>query len=225
MNPNKSHITLLVDRSGSMARNRDDAEGAVNQFVADQAKVPGECSLLLIDFDAPHFDPAVTEWWYNICHDGDIGGAKSYHLQPRGGTALLDAMGQAITQTGERLAAIPEDERPGKVFFVVQTDGGENSSRDWKLPFLIETIKHQEMNYQWTFIFLGMGPEAFAQSQMFVGTQMVRNTTQSADTGAAYMGSYGAVGRNIAQSRGGQHVNSYAAKVKEDGTVEQEENA
>ena len=44
--------------------------------------------------------------------------------------ALYDAIGQGIAEFGEELAAMDEDERPGHVIVVVQTDGDENSSRD-----------------------------------------------------------------------------------------------
>ena len=40
-------------------------------------------------------------------------------LQPRGGTALYDALGRLITDVGAELAALPEDERPGTVIVVV----------------------------------------------------------------------------------------------------------
>jgi hypothetical protein len=42
---------------------------------------------------------------------------------PRGTTALLDAIGRTIDELGARLAGMPEGERPGKVIFVIITDG------------------------------------------------------------------------------------------------------
>lgn len=51
----------------------------------------------------------------------------SYKLLPRGSTALLDAVGRAINETGARLSKIAEAYRPGLVIFVVMTDGEENS--------------------------------------------------------------------------------------------------
>ena len=40
-------------------------------------------------------------------------------------------MGKAINETGERLAKMPEGDRPGLVIFVVMTDGFENSSKEF----------------------------------------------------------------------------------------------
>jgi len=43
MNPEATDITLVLDRSGSMAAIRDDMEGALRTFVEDQVRLPGTC--------------------------------------------------------------------------------------------------------------------------------------------------------------------------------------
>jgi hypothetical protein len=50
MRSDLTDITLVVDRSGSMETIREDAQGGVNAFVADQAKQPGEALLTLVHF-------------------------------------------------------------------------------------------------------------------------------------------------------------------------------
>ena len=47
MRSDLTDITLVVDRSGSMAEVRDDAEGGVNTFINQQAEEPGEALLTL----------------------------------------------------------------------------------------------------------------------------------------------------------------------------------
>lgn len=44
-------VTMVVDRSGSMDDIRLDAQGGINAFVQDQAKLPGECRITLVQFD------------------------------------------------------------------------------------------------------------------------------------------------------------------------------
>lgn len=217
-NPKKSHITLLVDRSGSMSSIRTDAEGAVNAFIDTQKAQPNPCTLLLVDYDAPG-NHLFDSPWFSVIHNGDLADAPKYELIPRGNTALLDAMGQAITMTGDKLRGLPEDERPRQVFFVVQTDGQENSSKDWKLPFLIETIKEQEQMWKWTFIFLGVGPDAFGQAHAFVGTQMVANTVSTQPGGQSYTAGVAYTADNVSKARGGATVRSYAGTVDDDGKV------
>ena len=47
---------------------------------------------------------------------------------------MLDAIGRAVNATGARLAAMPEDRRPGTVIVGIMTDGLENASREFSYP-------------------------------------------------------------------------------------------
>ena len=155
MRPDLTDITLVVDRSGSMQEIRQDAEGGVNAFIAQQAKEPGEALLTLVQFD--------TE--YEFLHKGTpISQVPEYQLVPRGMTALLDAVGRAINETGERLAKMDEADRPGLVVFVVMTDGQENSSKEFSKARIKEMIEHQQDTYHWHFTFLGANQDAFAEA-------------------------------------------------------------
>lgn len=164
-NPDYTAILLIVDRSGSMQMIQADAEGAIASFVADQAKVPGKCTIRLVDFD--------TE--YRVVYPSTpVADVPPYTLTPRGMTALLDAVGKGITEFGEELTALPDDQRPGKVIVVVQTDGEENSSREWTNDQVKSLIKQQEEGYAWTFLYLGANQDAIS-----VGGRMGFNPGQS----------------------------------------------
>jgi Mg-chelatase subunit ChlD len=155
MRSDLTDITLVVDRSGSMDAVRGDAEGGVNSFIAQQAKESGEALLTLMQFD--------TE--YELVHSGVlVAHVPEYKLVPRGMTALLDAIGRAINETGERLAKMNEQDRPGLVIFVVMTDGHENSSKEFSKDRIREMIEHQQGEYNWHFTFLGANQDAFAEA-------------------------------------------------------------
>ncbi len=77
-------------------------------------------------------------------------------------TALLDAIGRTINATGARLSAMPEADRPGKVMFVILTDGGENSSREFTHAQIAAMIKAQTDTYKWDFVFIGANQDAIA---------------------------------------------------------------
>ena len=79
-------------------------------------------------------------------------------------TALLDAVGRAINETGERLAKMNEQDRPGLVIFVIMTDGLENSSREFTKSQVKEMIEEQQSKYNWHFTFLGADQDAFAEA-------------------------------------------------------------
>jgi uncharacterized protein YegL len=104
MRTDLTDITMVIDRSGSMESIRTDAEGGINTFIDSQKSEPGEALLTLVQFD--------TE--YEFIHKGAaIGSVPKFKLVPRGSTALLDAVGRAINETGARLAAMEESQRPG----------------------------------------------------------------------------------------------------------------
>ena len=155
MNSDLTDITLVIDRSGSMEAIREDAEGGVNAFVREQAKHPGEALLTLVQFD--------TE--YDFIHKGiPVKQVPAYKLVPRGSTALLDAVGRAINETGERLANMAEPDRPGLVIFVIVTDGEENSSHEFSKARIKQMIDQQQTKYSWQFTFLGANQDAFAEA-------------------------------------------------------------
>ncbi len=147
-------ITMVVDRSGSMASIRSDAEGGINSFVSQQQQEPGEALMTLVQFNTA----------YEFIHSGiSIGQVPAYRLQPSGSTALLDAVGRAINETGSRLAAMDETQRPGLVVFVIATDGEENSSREFTREQIRQMIQHQQSAYRWQFTFLAANQDAFAE--------------------------------------------------------------
>lgn len=156
MRSDLADVTLVVDRSGSMEAIKTDAEGGINSFIAQQAKEPGEALLTLVQFD--------TE--YEFVHKGvPISQVPRYKLIPRGSTALLDAMGRAINETGARLAGMKEEDRPGLVIFVVVTDGEENSSVEFTRAKIKEMVEHQQNVYTWHFNFLAANQDAFTEAE------------------------------------------------------------
>jgi uncharacterized protein YegL len=148
-------VTVVLDRSGSMAACKHDAEGGLNAFVAKQKQEPGQCTFTLVEFDNEYNTP------YNAVPIDQVG---KYTLVPRGSTALMDAVGKAINATGSRLAAMPEQARPGLVVFVIITDGEENASREFNRTQIKQMIEHQQQTYSWKFTFLGANQDAFAEA-------------------------------------------------------------
>jgi uncharacterized protein YegL len=200
-NPDYTHWHLIVDRSGSMAGVRSDAQGGINQAFADQRALPGRLTVSLTQFDT-EVD--------TLADFTDIADVGDYTLVPRGGTALLDAVGEAIVKTGERLAAMPEDERPAHVLVQIVTDGQENSSVDWSLDKVREMIKRQQNDYGWIFAFIGAGDHAWMGHEM--GTHTVSSYVPTGQ-GTASAHSHSSVA--LAGLRGGQSY-SMPEQIPED---------
>jgi hypothetical protein len=158
MKKDKTDITLVLDRSGSMESVKTDTIGGVNQFINDQKKFPGEANFSLIQFDDK----------YDVVFDGkdlqEVQLLTDHTYIPRGMTALLDAIGKTIERTGKRLEGLAEEERPEKVVFVIQTDGYENYSKQFTTEKIADMISHQRDIYKWEFVFLGANQDAIASA-------------------------------------------------------------
>lgn len=214
-NPNATHITLIADRTGSMRAIQSDAEGAINQFLDEQRKLDDQCSLLLVDFD--------DQQPFRTVFDGRIQDSVDYKLIPRGNTPLRDAVGKGIVITGERLAALAEDDRPGKVIFVVQTDGFENASREYTQDQVNAMIIEQTEKWGWTFVFMATGPDAWAASQAYAGTQLAGNVMRSTKSAASYGSTVSYMSDTVGAVRGGTAVAAVAfaggAEIDDEGNV------
>jgi len=154
-NPQLTHLYFLLDRSGSMQTIVDDTVGGFDAFIAEQRRVteggPGECRVTLAQFD-DHYEEVYA--------DRPIADVPSLVLQPRGTTALLDSIARLVMDAGQRLAALPEDQRPGTVVVGIMTDGMENASREWAHPQIKQLIETQTRDYQWQFLYLGADQDA-----------------------------------------------------------------
>lgn len=153
---NKTSITVILDRSGSMEPVRLDTVGGYNTFIDGQKQLPGECEVTLIQFNDRR------EFTYKSTNVKTMQkGLLVEQYVPWSGTALLDAIGVAIDEKGTELAALPEEMRPGKVMFVIITDGAENASQDFTFDKIKEMIEHQKSVYNWDFTFLGANIDTF----------------------------------------------------------------
>jgi len=146
MKQNLTEIVFILDRSGSMGGLENDTIGGFNGFVKKQAEA-GQTSLTTVLFDDK----------YEILHNGvDAGNVTltDHEYFTRGSTALLDAVGKTINDVGKRLNGTAEEARPGKVIFVITTDGFENASREFSYDEVKKMISHQTEKYGWEFVFM-----------------------------------------------------------------------
>lgn len=148
--PGYTHVSLVVDRSGSMQNMAAESTNGINVLIKDQFQETGQFTVTLTQFDSS---------FETVCRLATS--APSYVLEPRGSTALLDAVGNEITATGEDLAKMAEGDRPERVIFVIVTDGQENASSNYSLEQVRALIKDQTEKYNWDFQFLGVNDAAW----------------------------------------------------------------
>jgi len=174
-----TEIICVIDRSGSMETIKKEAIGGFNAFLEEQKKLPGDANLSVVLFDHE----------YSPQFSGPLADAKPFDAstyQPRGTTALLDAVGRTIDDTGKRLAALAEQDRPNKVIMLILTDGQENASKDYQKARVKELIEQQRSKYNWEFVFLAANQDAFAEGGQLGIASCVNFTADAQGTQAAY---------------------------------------
>jgi uncharacterized protein YegL len=143
------NVAFVIDMSGSMGRIRDAAVEGANTYIKELQDDEGADTtrLTFVAFDN------LYEIWHkdepikNVPFVGD-------EYQPRGGTALYDAIGKTIAEMD---AAGRKDE---KHLVVILTDGFENASVEYPSgevgrKMLADVIKAYEDRGNWTFVYLG----------------------------------------------------------------------
>ena len=186
-NPNLTHIAFLLDRSGSMHSIKDDTEGGFNAFIAEQRQQGGECRVTLAQFDNEYEE---------VYRDLPLAEVPALRLVPRGSCpARLDRAPRHVDR--ERLALLPEDERPGIVIVGIMTDGHENASREWTHPAVKALIEQQTKTYGWQFLYLGADQDAIEVGSS-IGVAAANSMTYSRGKVAAVMA---ATSRNIGRTR------------------------
>lgn len=189
----KDEIICIVDRSGSMAAILNDAEGGLNSFIDEQKKIAGGANLTLVEFD----NEAVK-----LTDRSDINSFTGYKLKPRGGTALLDAIGMTVNgfdYSGD-----------GKVIVVIVTDGEENTSCEYTQKMVFDLITDRKEK-GWEFIFLAANQDAISTG-----------TSLGISAGASINFSYDSIGAQNAYRATSVYTSNLRSASREDAIVELE---
>ena len=122
-------------------------------FVDKQMATEGDCRITLHQFDTV-FD--------TVYRNRPIHRVPALNLQPRGGTALFDAMGYAITDTAKRIEK--QANQPAQTIVLIITDGLENSSREFNREQVFSLVRHYTDSADWQFVYLGANQDAIAEA-------------------------------------------------------------
>lgn len=139
----------VIDCSGSMANCINDTIGGFNLFLDNQPK-----------------DSMVSTYLFSN-HTKEIDRLKSAdsatrltktNYRPFGPTALLDAIGHAITIASNCTA--------DTINMVILTDGEENASKNFDKSLVFDMIEDRKKQ-GWNFVFLGANQDAIMVAQTF----------------------------------------------------------
>lgn len=193
-----THISVILDRSGSMQEIREDVIGGFNAFLKEQQRAEGLATLSLVQFD--------TQNPYEVIHSFTLIQAVPELTRetyvPRASTPLLDAMGRGINDLEKQLASMKEGDRPAHVVMVFITDGQENSSREFRKEQIAQMIAHKQEHDRWQFVFLSADLAAVDDAMRHYAVP-ASHAMAFDKTGAGSRQAFASVSSNVAGMRRG----------------------
>jgi von Willebrand factor type A domain. len=149
----QTHVTFVLDSSGSMSRIADDTRGGFNTFLMEQREEEGEATVTLYDFDS------TVDLVYRESDIADAEKLDTDNYRPGGKTALHDAMARAINETDDYVAGVEAAKTVDNVIMVVLTDGKENAS-ETPQDVVRERVEEHREEHGWEFLFIGANQDA-----------------------------------------------------------------
>ena len=184
MQKDYTHIVYVIDESGSMQPLKDSTIKNYSNFITDQQKLKLKCTFSLYRVKTPPMhlygiglNTTVSTLNTPENEPRDLNNISSELVYfPDGGTPLYDVIGEAIDKTGAFLAKLKEQDRPGQVIFIIDTDGYENASKIFNSSEIKSMIEHQQNKYNWKFLYFGANQDSFATAK-HIGINL--NTTSN----------------------------------------------
>ena len=149
MKKSKTFYHIILDQSGSMS----DCVNQTLKGLADQRK---EILAIANEFPGQEIRVGLTVFDHNIelkysnLSVTELSRMNSFHYQPNGQTALLDAIGMSVAAI-QRLMVNEGD----SAVIIILTDGYENASKEYSHEQIKELIQAKEETGKWSFTYLG----------------------------------------------------------------------
>lgn len=174
MDKGLTELVFILDRSGSMGGLESDTIGGFNGMIEKQKKEGDRVNVTTVLFDDQ----------VDIIHDrfsiDIVEPLTEQDYFVRGTTALLDAVGASIQKTDQVVKHLPEGHKPGKVIFVIITDGQENASVKYRYADVRRMIGAKK-ECGWEFLFLGANMDAAGEAEK-IGIARNRSVTYENDS-------------------------------------------
>lgn len=168
-----THITFLLDETGSMMSIKDDTIGGFNSYISKLQQSGQKFLFSLTKFDSRH---------YTTVYDGvdirDVKPLDNNSYNPGASTPLIDSAVKAIHDAERRSG------KSDKVIVVILTDGHENCSKEYTSETLRGLVTEKQKK-DWSFLFLGADMDAFAEAHDYnfsTGTTLSYKKGKTMDT-------------------------------------------
>ena len=200
MENNSTELVFILDRSGSMSGLEKDTIGGFNGMIGKQRKQEGECYVTTFLFDDR------TEFLHDRLRLNDVTEMTEDQYYVRGCTALIDAIGIALTHIESIHRYVRPEDVPAHTLFIITTDGMENASRKYTASAVREMIERKRKNCGWEFLFLGANIDA-VETASALGIAEDNAANYCSDPAGTAL-NYEAVGKAITELRCNRPITS-----------------
>lgn len=154
MKNNVTELVFILDKSGSMSGLEKDTIGGFNSMLKKQLKQEGECYVSTVLFDN------TSEVLHDRVKLQDVPLMTESDYEVGGGTALIDALGDAIHHIANIHKYARKEDVPAHTMFIITTDGQENASHRYSSDKVKKLIEKQKESFGWEFLFIGANIDA-----------------------------------------------------------------
>ena len=177
-----SELIFLLDRSGSMSSLRNRTISDFNEMLNTSKATVKDGHITLVQFDHAY------ELNYARLPLGHAAPLTTETYQPRGWTALYDAICKTIDDMGKRFSELsPQEKGDFKVVMAIFTDGQENSSKEFDAEAVRKRITHQNQVYNWQFVYMGANQDAILSAKTMGMNPLHAVTMSNNDYGRRYV--------------------------------------
>lgn len=195
----KKEIVMICDRSGSMASKIQMTVDGINTTVKELKTDENSEN---INFSLKFFNDR-DELKIRSLNINKVKDCVREDINPRGTTALLDAIGNTINYFIEKKRR-NEDAYESCLIYVI-TDGLENSSQIYNHITLKQIINMAEISYNITILYLGSNQDAIFEASKFgVSSERAMNFTENV---RSMPNMYAAIAASAQRSISGQEPN------------------
>lgn len=180
----KQHVIVITDKSGSMSRLAEEVRTSFNQHLADMRSAAVANPQIEYRYTVTVFDTNFRL----ICVDAPLADVPDFtreNYTADGFTALLDAVGKTVLEFEGRTALGPGD----RVLLIVQTDGAENSSKEYSWDQIKALLAERAARPNWKILYLGEGADSWlADGALGAGVSILRSHSGLGHTKTRYAG-------------------------------------
>ncbi len=208
MKNDTTELVFILDESGSMAGLESDTIGGFNGMLQKQKNQQGKCYVSTFLFSSG------TEMLHDRVAVENVAQMTDADYQVGGCTALMDAMGEAITHIEKIHKYIRPEDVPAHTIFVITTDGMENASKKYDSAQIKKMVEAKKES-GWEFIFLAANIDAVDTAKHFgiSENRAVNYVPDAVGTGCLY----DAISATVSNVRAGKGINdTWSKNLNED---------